>query len=180
MNPQTAPQLPLTKLIRERHSVRSFDTGRPISEEDLRTILEAGRLAPSATNAQPWHFYHLKSEEAREKICSCYKPAWFADAAEVILIVGNEDEPWTFKDGRNNALYIDSAIATAYMQLQAWELGIGSVWICAFDRPRCAELFGLKMGEHTPISILALGYPSTDHKPGKKVRKPLTEVLTTL
>lgn len=146
----------------------------------MALILEAGHLAPSATNAQPWHFYHLKSEEAREKIHSCYKPGWFADAAEVVLIVGEEDQPWSYKDGLNNALYIDAAIATSYMQLQAWELGIGSVWICAFDRLKCAELFGLKMGERTPIALLALGYASADHTPRPKTRKPLSEVLTTL
>ncbi len=170
----------LSELIRERHSVRSFDPTRAIPEETLRTILEAGRLAPSAKNAQPWHFFALKSEEARQKIYSCYKPEWLRNASELILVVGEDAEAWRFKDGQDTALLIDSAIATAYMQLQAWELGVGSVWICAFDRPRCAELFGLEMGKQTPISILALGYATADTVPGPKVRKPIDEVLTTL
>lgn len=164
----------LFEFLKSRRSVRQFDQERPISEDILKRILEAGVIAPSAKNNQPWHFYILESEEARKKIRSCYTKEWFQHAVAYIMIVGNENECWTYADGLANSIYTDGAIATTHMMLEAWSLGVGSTWVCDFDRKKCCELFGFELGVTTPMNILALGYPQDD--PGKlPMRRKLSE-----
>ena len=166
--------------IQDRYSVRSFDPARKIPEETMSQIIDAARVAPSAHNKQPYHICRLKSDEAREKISRCYDRKWFRDASDILMVVGEEEEAWVYNDGRNSALYIDAAIAVTFMQLQAWELGVGSVWVCAFDRELAARLFGLEMGRRTPITLLVLGYAPEDFTPRPRVRKPLGELYSEL
>lgn len=170
----------LLDFLKSRRSVRQFDQNRPIPDDVLHKILEAGVVAPSAKNNQPWHFYILESEESRNNIRQCYTKEWFQDAVVYIMIVGDETSCWTYADKRANSIYTDGAIATAHMMLEAWSLGVGSTWVCDFDRVKCCELFGLELGVTTPLNILALGYPKDD--PGKLPlrRKPFDEVVSKL
>ena len=168
MNVQTA--------IQDRYSVRSFDCEKKIPEEVVSQIIEAARVAPSAHNKQPFSIIRLKSDDARNKISQCYDRTWFRDASDVLMVVGEEEEAWVYNDGRNSALYVDAAIATTFMQLQAWELGVGSVWVCAFDREKACELFGLEMGKRTPVTLLVLGYAPDTFEPRPRVRKSTEEI----
>ncbi len=170
----------LAEIIHDRYTVRQFAPGRPIPDDDLSTILRAAQQAPTARNQQPFHLYLIQSDEARAKLHECYVRPGFEHASAYVLVVGEEDKAWRYKDDLNSSVYIDAAIATSYMQLQAWELGVASVWVCAFDRLRCAELFDLDMSRRIPICILALGYPAEGFKHVPRTRKPLEELLTTL
>lgn len=168
----------VSSAIQDRYSVRAFDPEKKISEKDMATIIETARVAPSAHNQQPFRIYRLKSQSAREKIAECYDRTWLNDASDVLMIVGEEKEAWVYKDGKNSAVYIDVSIATTFMQLQAWELGIGSVWVCAFDREKASELFGLEMGTHTPIALLVLGYEAEGHTRRPRNRKELSDLYS--
>ena len=170
----------VSSIIQNRHSVRAYDPAKKISEEDLAKIIEAAHNAPSAHNQQPFHIYRLKSREARDKINQCWSRKFLDDAAEILLVVGEEEQAWVFKDGRNNSVYIDTAIATAYMEMQAWELGIGSLWVCAIDREKACELFGLEIGKRTPINLLVLGYEPENATPKNRIRKGLSELYSEL
>lgn len=96
------------------------------------------------------------------------------------MVVGEEEEAWVYKDGRNSAVYIDCAIATSYMEMQAWDLGIGSLWVCAFDREKVCELFGFEMGRHTPVNLLVLGYEPDGVSKKPRLRKSLSAFYSEL
>ena len=75
-----------TELIRNRESIRNYDPGRPVPMEILEKILEAGRLAPSAKNCQPWKFILISSAPLLEKVKACYQRDWIKDAPHILVI----------------------------------------------------------------------------------------------
>ncbi|MGP1551242.1 MAG: nitroreductase family protein [Porphyromonas gingivalis] len=70
--------------FRTRRSVRKF-IDRPVEEEKLMAILEAGRIAPSAHNYQPWHFLVVREEEGRKRLAPCSQQPWFPGAPSISL-----------------------------------------------------------------------------------------------
>ena len=66
-------------LVESRYSVRSY-TPQPVSEEALRYVLDCARLAPSAVNFQPWHFYVVTTADMRSRLTACYQREWFVTA----------------------------------------------------------------------------------------------------
>src|SRR6056297_647807 len=81
-----------SQLVQTRHSVRSYNPERTISRSVLERVLEAGRLAPSATNNQPWRFLVIQSEEMLEKVREAYPQNWFAEAPCVLVAAGDEKD----------------------------------------------------------------------------------------
>lgn len=160
------------ELARSRFSVRKYKN-RPVEEEKLLKVLEAGRLAPSAVNFQPWHFIVIRGKSNLEKIYSVYDRAWIREAPVVIAICADHSQSWKRKqDGKDHA-DIDIAIAADHMTLMAADLGLGTCWVCNFDVDKCTDVLGLPPGVE-PAVLLPLGYPDID-RPEKK-RKPLVEV----
>ena len=150
------------ELAHARYSVRSFQD-RPIAEEHLNLILEAGRVAPTACNFQPQKIYVAKSPEAREKLASVCRCTF---GAPVILVVCYDRE----RDWKNKLMpgyesgETDAAIVCTHMMLQAFELGIGSCWVGYFNPKTVAETLGLP-GNITVSALLPMGYPAEDAKP---------------
>ena len=150
------------ELAHARYSVRSFQD-RPIEEEHLNLILEAGRVAPTACNFQPQKIYVAKSAEARAKLASVCRCTF---GAPVILVVCYDRE----RDWKNKLMpgyesgETDAAIVCTHMMLQAFELGIGSCWVGYFNPKTVAETLGLP--ENVTVSaLLPMGYPAEDAKP---------------
>ena len=150
------------ELAHERYSVRSFQD-RPIEEEHLNLILEAGRVAPTACNFQPQRIYVAKSADARAKLASVCRCTF---GAPVILVVCYDRE----RDWKNKLLpgyesgETDAAIVCTHMMLQAFELGIGSCWVGYFNPKTVAETLGLP--ENITVSaLLPMGYPAEDAQP---------------
>ncbi len=163
----------LNEIISHRFSVRKYKNQK-IEHEKLFQVLEAGRLAPSAVNYQPWHFIVFQNAENLEKIYSVYNREWIKSAPAIILICSNHSKSWKRKSDEKDFADVDIAIATDHMTLQATELGLGTCWVCNFDAPKCAELFDLP--EHIePAVILPIGYPDID--PPEKKRKHLEEIV---
>ena len=73
-------------LAKNRFSVRKYKSG-PVSQEDLEYVLEAGRIAPSAVNYQPWHFLVIKEKENLKRVHALYHREWFQEAPVVIIIL---------------------------------------------------------------------------------------------
>ena len=91
MSKTARPEKPLSQAIRERRSTPSFD-GAPIPNEDLRKILDAGRLAPSGYNMQPWRFVVVQSEEGRRRLrAAAYNQGKVEEASAVIVACGDAD-----------------------------------------------------------------------------------------
>jgi len=164
-------------LARQRYSCRSYDS-RPVEDENLEMVLEAGRVAPSAVNFQPWHFYVISEPRDLEKIHAVYHREWFRTAPCVIIVCGDHNQAWKRKDGKDHT-DIDVAITVDHMTLQATELGLATCWICNFDPVLTREL--LQLPDHLePAVILPLGYPLDKADPDRhgEKRKPLSEIVT--
>jgi nitroreductase len=173
------------KVIKERCSIRSY-SDRAIEEENLNLILESARLAPSASNTQPWRFYVVKDKE-KIKALSEKMPlgsrviinSFIAEAPTVIVATAG---PLSFLYRVASYIvnkkwyYMDAAIALEHMVLTAWEMGIGSCWIGWFDEKTVKSLFGIPQEEEV-IAMLTLGYPKEGYIPHHKNRKSFEEVV---
>ena len=165
------------KLILDRESIRSYNINRKIPKDILMRILEAGRLAPSAGNRQPWQFLLVSSEEMLGKIRPCYKAEWFQKAPHILIVKGFKDKVWTRKDDGYNALETDLTIAMDHMILAAEYENIGTCWIAAFNPEILKEALELKDNEEV-FAITPLGYHMDGfQKKANKKRKPFEEVV---
>lgn len=174
MNTNTATAF--SELIKERYSCRSYkDT--PLSEEQIAAILEAARLAPTATNSQPIHVWVLKSPEALEKI---NKATRYIYGAPAVFMVGAKPEAaWVRKyDGKNGA-EVDAAIVGTHIMLAASSLGLGNVWVGSFDPKVIAEEFPQTAGYEIvclfPVGVPAMG-PSANHNKRISLEELSTEL----
>lgn len=165
------------ELSEQRYSVRSY-TDQPVSDEQLAYILECTRLAPSAVNFQPWHFYVVRSEEAKAKLRQCYAREWFNTAPLYIVCCIRHDEAWVRKDKKEHG-DIDIAIATEHICLAATEQGLGTCWVCNFDAALCHQLFNLPDNEEAAV-IVPIGHPQPDAIPSPKKRKEMAEIVSEL
>lgn len=165
------------EIARNRYSCRKYDS-RPVEEEKLEQILEAGRVAPSASNLQPWHFYVFRDAEKLEALYPVYHREWFRTAPCVIVVCGDHDASWKRKDDKDHC-DIDMAITTDHMTLQATDLGLATCWVCNFDAGKTRELLKLP-DSMEPVVLLPVGYPLDQADPGRhrEKRKPLSEIVT--
>lgn len=163
----------LKKIIETRFSVRKFKT-KPIENEILEKLLDAGRLAPSAVNYQPWFFIVVQKTENLEKLHQTYPRDWFKTAPAAIIFCADRSKSWKRAfDGKDSA-DIDISIAVDHVTLMAVDLGLGSCWVCNFNAKLCSELF--EIPPHIePVVILPIGYPDIE-APVKK-RKELQEIV---
>ena len=170
------------ELARNRYSERHFDT-RPVEDEKLQMILEAGRIAPTACNNQPQHIYVLKSPAALEK--ARITKASLYSCPLVLLVCYDSETVWKNPGDRCYELYNageqDASIVAASMMFEAEDLGIHSLWIRGFDSRSVIDTFELP-ANHIPVMMLALGYPSEDSRPAHlhAKRKPLDETVIVL
>lgn len=166
-----------TELIRSRESIRNYDPERPVDRITLERILDAGRLAPSACNIQPWKFLVVSSPAMLKKLGACYHQQWFHDAPHVLIVMGKKDEAWIRKYDGYNSIETDLAIAMTHIVLSAENEGVGTCWIAAFDPFALREVLGLEASQ-VVFGITPLGYPRTGFKKkGIKTRKSLSDVV---
>lgn len=162
-------------LAKGRCSVRKY-ADRPVEEEKLAAVLEAGRVAPTACNNQPQRILVVRSPEGRAKVA---KAARTFDAPVVLIVCADREESWTREyDGMVSA-QIDASIVTDHMMLQAAELGLGSCWICWFQPEVLRAEFQLPP-QWEPVNLLVLGYsaaPAADPRRHDRLRRPLKETV---
>ena len=163
-------------LAKKRYSVRKFTKQIP-EREKLMKVLEAGRIAPSAVNYQPWHFVVITKKAALENIYPVYHRKWFNAAPVIIVICGDHDKSWKRSDGKDFC-DVDVAIAVDHMTLEATSLGLGTCWVCNFDKQECIEALNLP-DNIEPIAILPLGYPAdeVDANRHETKRKKIEEIV---
>jgi len=170
-----------TELIKRRESIRSYDPARPVPEDGLKRILEAGRIALSAANRQPWKFLLVSSPGMLEKVRACYGREWFHDAPHVLVVVGLKDQAWKRSFDGYNSVETDAAIAMTHIILAAENEGVGACWIANYDPEILREaLKDILSTEDNQVifGITPLGYPRQEfRKSGIKKRKEFSEVV---
>ncbi len=160
--------------IRNKRAVRRF-APEPLPDEAITTILNAGRRAQSSKNTQPWQFVAITNRDILEKLSQTGDFAGHLAGAAlgVALVTSDEAE-------RHEWRMFDMGQAAAYMQLAAWELGIGSVIATIYQPERAQAVLHIPAGYRCDVA-LSFGYPADRHdletppRPGG--RKPLSEVV---
>ena len=144
-----------------RRSVRSF-CDKAVEQEKIEKILRAAMQAPSACNAQPWEFIVVSGKENLEKLAEFNPYAGCLKGANIgIIVLGNTEKMVAASRWEQ-----DLGAATQNIQLEAAELGLGSVWFgTAPDKERMdfiSDLYKLTPNLK-PYSVLAVGYPMDEN-----------------
>jgi nitroreductase len=163
----------LMELFEKRHSVRKF-LPNALPQKILDEILEAGRLAPSAHNAQPQKILVVRSEEGLAKL-RAITPRVF-NAPLVLIVCSDKDVAWVNPWDNISSAMMDCSVATTQMMLKATEADIGSCWICNFERKLVKEAFNIPKNYDLEC-LLLLGYPDLKPSPYHSMRKPLSETV---
>ena len=145
------------EVIEKRRSVRKY---KPLSvrNEDLKRILEAARLAPSAGNRQPWRFIVVQTSERKKLLAQAARDQMFLADAEASL-------KWCKQD---------VMIAVEHLVLASTSLGYGTCWIGAFEEEQVKELLGIPE-KIAVVALLPIGAP--DERPQAKPRKIFGEIF---
>jgi nitroreductase len=160
-------------LVKKRFSVRDY-LETPVPNELLEAVLEAGRLAPSACNNQPWVFIVIRDEESKKKLETVYGRAWFLRAPVIIAACCDRSATWRRADVRDYG-DVDIAIAIDHMTLAAAEAGLGTCWIGNFNAVEAKRVLQLPETIE-PIVFTPLGFPGPK-APGNKSRKEMGEIV---
>ncbi|HQE24489.1 MAG TPA: nitroreductase family protein [Candidatus Atribacteria bacterium] len=161
------------EVIQSRRSVRKF-RAEEIEEEDLREILEAARLAPSANNLQPWKFVVVKSDKKKRLIAQAAGGQEFVGEAPVIIVacatgrggfIGGYMESWP----------VDVAISITHLLLAAWDRGLGTCWVGDFDEDKVKEICEIPP-EVRVVALIPVGYPVK--VPQEVPRRPLEKIMS--
>ena len=166
------------EVIARRYSCKAFD-GRPVDEEALFAILEAGRLAPTAKNLQEQRIYVVRSEEGLAKI-EAVTPCRYG-ACTVLVVAFDANSVFVYPGEERDSGIEDASIVATHLMLAAADAGVDSCWITYFDPAAVAREFGLPEGEEV-LMLLDLGYAAEGAKPLKShfQRKPLSETVSYL
>ena len=160
-------------LASQRYSCRKF-SDKPVEDEKIQKILEAGRLAPTAKNGQLQFIYVVKSAEMREKLKDA-SPCTF-DAPIIFVMCGDVNDCWHDPYTGRPRAEMDVSIITTHMMLQAADLGLGSTWVCMANPHKLHTMLDMPE-KHYPYCILPVGYPADDAEPSERhtLRKEVSE-----
>jgi nitroreductase len=173
----------ILNLINKRQSDRKY-SDKPVEKEKLERIIEAGRMAPSACNAQPWKFIVVTDPELVLKVADAASAKLIGmnscvAQAPVILVIVREKPNMSSKVGATikNKDYslIDIGIATENICLQAKAEGIGSCIIGWFDERQIRNLLEIPKSKRVEL-IITLGYSLSEQR--EKRRKPAEETVS--
>lgn len=159
-------------VIRKRYSVRSYRLD-PVEDEKLHKILEAGRMAPTAANLQPFQIIAIHTAGRQEELKQIYRREWFVQPPLVLCVCGIRSQAWVRRDGISY-LQVDAAIVMDHMILEATNLGLGTCWIAAFDAQAARRILDLP-SDIEPLLFTPLGY-AADREVDKE-RKSLRDLV---
>ncbi|MBR3257898.1 MAG: nitroreductase family protein [Eggerthellaceae bacterium] len=184
-------------ISRQRHTVRSF-APTPVEPELLEKVLEAGRWAPTAVNAQPQRILVLDTPENLDKVRQFCTFGWqktYADLAKesdtadhsasvfyygapvVLMVCFDRTACWTHPQSGKSSGATDATIVAVHMMLEATSLDLGTAWISYFDEEKARELLGIP-DDWQPVCMLYVGYEAEGARPNANLspkRKPLAE-----
>jgi len=150
------------ELAERRKSIRRF-LGKPVEQEKIDKILEAVSLAPSAGNLQAYEIVVVKEPRRIKQLYAAYLSSSKHENVGLVLVFLADPKRSSARYGERGAkLYAmqDATIACAYAQLAAADLGLGSVWIGAFDEEAVAK--AVNAAGKKPVAMLPIGYPASN------------------
>ncbi|MFZ5911414.1 MAG: nitroreductase family protein [Chloroflexota bacterium] len=163
----------VSEAIRMKRAVRQFQD-QPLPGEVTRAILNAGRRSQSSKNTQPWHFVAIQDKATLKALSQCGTWAGHLAGAALGVAILTTDPAEKFQT------MFDAGQAAAYMQLAAWELGVGSCLASIYEPDKAREILGFPTEWHLRIA-LSFGYPVEDKAlsdaPQKGGRRLLEEVV---
>jgi nitroreductase len=163
------------QVIKSRKSIRAYKSD-PINNDVLDRVLEAGRIAPSAKNIQPWKFIVVKDAKIRQELVSaCRNQTFIAQAPVVICAVALEKIAWGNMGGYWSSYPVDVAIALDHIILAATNEGLATCWIGAYSETEVKRILKIP-DEVKVIALTPIGYPAQE--PSQRPRKPLSEITS--
>lgn len=164
-------------LAKERYSCRKF-SDKPVEEEKLNKILEAGILAPTARNSQPVKIWVARSDDALEKVKASTPFKWMENVKLIIAVGGMSEGAFVRPSDNRNFEDVDACIVATHMMLAVHDLGLGSTWVGFFDVPKLKESFP-EMKDYDLVALFPIGYPADDAEPSDRhaVRKDKAELV---
>jgi nitroreductase len=159
-------------LINKRYSVRAYKPD-PVEADKLNYILNSARLAPTASNLQPFQIVVIQSKGREDELLTIYNKRWFVQAPLIICICGLPEHAWMRWDNRQY-LDVDIAIVMDHLILAATDSGLGTCFIAAFDVINAKKVLSIPE-DVEPILFTPLGY--AEDLPGIKNRKELVELI---
>lgn len=166
------------EVIKNRFSCKKF-SNKQIEKEKLNSILEAGRLAPTAKNLQEQHIYVVQSDEVLKKIDSI-TPCRYG-APTVLVVAFNKNNVYIYPGEKRDSGIEDASIVTTHMILAAADEGVNSCWVNRFDPEEMAKVLGLPEDEEI-LMMMDLGYAdeAIGPLPNHSSRKELYETVSYL
>ena len=171
-------------LIIQRQSDRKY-TDRPIEQDKLERCLDAARLAPSASNSQPWTFVVVNEDPLRTAVAKAAMGPMmtfnkFVVQAPVIVAIVMEkpklETEWGGRIKKKEYPLIDVGITAEHLCLQAAEEGLGSCMVGWFNEKKVMELLQVPVQKSIPL-LITLGYTPEGYKHRKKIRKSIDKVV---
>ena len=159
--------------IRLKRAVRKFQD-KPLSDEEVYAILNAGRRSQSSKNEQSWQFIAIRDKSILKVLSECGTYAGHLAGAALAVAILTPDPEGKFQ------IMFDAGQAAAFMQLAAWELGVGSVPASIYEPEKARKILGFPAEWHLRIA-LSFGYPLDEEKmistPKKGGRRSLDEIV---
>jgi len=169
MTPKSSDAQAIIDNIMTRTSIRQY-TDEPVSQQDVETLLRAGMAAPTAVNAQPWHFVAITDKDKLKELAATNRRgSMIEQAALAIVVCGNMDKAMK---GKGQAYWIqDCSAATENILLAAHGLGLGAVWTGLY--PMDDRVSAVSQVLHLPQTIIPLctiviGHPAESPEPKNK------------
>jgi nitroreductase len=159
--------------IRTKRAIRKFQE-KPLPDDVVRAILNAGRRSQSSKNEQTWQFIAIRDKPMLKALSECGTWAGHLAGAALGIAILTPNPEGKFQ------IMFDAGQAAAFMQLAAWELGIGSVPASIYEHEKARRVLGFPSEWHLRIA-LSFGYPVDETKlsaaPKKGGRRPLEEMV---
>ncbi|HEY1406237.1 MAG TPA: nitroreductase family protein [Spirochaetota bacterium] len=165
----------LINLLKERYSVRQYEK-KAVPDELITEILEAGRVAPTAANRQPFKIIVVRSEDGIRKLS---RGAQTHGAQTAFIICGDTETVWVREYDNYKTTDVDCSIVTDHMMLEAVSLGLGTLWMTWFNPESIRREFDIPE-RYVPINILLVGYAAgKGASPDRhsKMRRPLNDFI---
>jgi nitroreductase len=154
-----------SEVIKNRRSIRSYKP-TPVPREKINKILEAARIAPSASNRQPWHFIVVEDKEMIKKLA---KQSWAEETPVMIVgLADTEESP--------NWCQNDLGLAIEHMVLTAWDLGLGTCWMGQTNREDLIRELLEVPEKLRPVALITVG--EAESIPDAKPRKSMETIVS--
>ena len=163
----------VSEAIRTKRAIRKFQD-RPLPDKVIHAILNAGRRSQSSKNEQAWHFIAIRDKSILEALSKCGTYAGHLAGAAMAVAILTPEPTAKFQT------MFDAGQCAAFMQLAAWELGVGSVPASIYEAEKARQILEFPPEWHLRIA-LSFGYPLDEGKlsaaPSKGGRRSLEEIL---